>query len=70
MGHVGPHQQDCGCRGRHSKGYCEITTFVTSISDWRAHVNEQQEIFQQFFKGEYPANSLLKLALWPSLGWM
>ena len=39
----------------------KITTFVTSIPDWRAHNAEQQTLFQEFFKGEYPANSLVEI---------
>jgi len=40
----------------------KITTFVTSIADWQAHAAEEQEIFYQFFKGEYPANSLIEIS--------
>ena len=39
----------------------KITTFVTSIPDWRAHNAEQQSLFQEFFKGEFPANSLIEI---------
>jgi 2-iminobutanoate/2-iminopropanoate deaminase len=40
----------------------KITTFVTSIAQWREHSQEQQEIFQQTFRGEYPANSLVEIS--------
>lgn len=40
----------------------KITTFVTSISDWRDHAEEQQEIFHRYFQGEYPANSLIEIS--------
>ena len=39
----------------------KITTFVTSIPDWRAHDSEGQALFQEFFKGEYPANTLVEI---------
>lgn len=39
----------------------KITTFVTSIADWRAHAEEQQAIFAEYFQGEYPANSLIEI---------
>ncbi len=39
----------------------KITTFVTSISDWRDQAKEQQEVFHRFFQGEYPANSLIEI---------
>ena len=40
----------------------KITTFVTSIADWQAKGSEQQSIFEEYFKGEYPANSLIEIA--------
>ena len=39
----------------------KITTFVTSIADWRAHDAEGQAAFEEFFKGEYPANTLVEI---------
>jgi enamine deaminase RidA (YjgF/YER057c/UK114 family) len=39
----------------------KITTFVTSIADWRAHGSEGQSLFQEFFRGEYPANTLVEI---------
>ena len=39
----------------------KITTFVTSIPDWRARDSEGQALFQEFFKGEYPANTLVEI---------
>lgn len=40
----------------------KITTFVTSIADWQANAAEQQRLFEQFFNGEYPANTLVEIA--------
>ena len=40
----------------------KITTFVTSIPDWRDQAAEQQEIFQHYFQGQYPANSLIEIS--------
>ncbi len=40
----------------------KITTFVTSIADWQTNAAEQQSLFQEFFKGEYPANTLVEIA--------
>jgi 2-iminobutanoate/2-iminopropanoate deaminase len=48
--------------GGSARDIVKITTFVTSIADWRAHADEQQEIFHQFFKDEYPANSLIEIS--------
>ena len=39
----------------------KITTYVTSIDDWRASATEQQSIFQEYFQGEYPANTLVEI---------
>ena len=39
----------------------KITIFVTSIPDWNAHNDENQALFQEFFKGEYPANTLVEI---------
>ena len=39
----------------------KITTFVTSIPDWRAHGEEQQALFTEYFQGEYPANTLVEI---------
>ena len=39
----------------------KITTFVTSIEDWRAIGQESQALFEEYFKGEYPANTLVEI---------
>ena len=39
----------------------KITTYVTSINDWRASTSEQQSLFNEYFKGEYPANTLVEI---------
>ena len=39
----------------------KITTYVTSIDDWRANASEQQSLFDEYFKGEYPANTLVEI---------
>ena len=39
----------------------KITTFVTSVPDWNAHNDENQALFQEFFQGEYPANTLVEI---------
>ena len=39
----------------------KITTFVTSVAEWRAHASEKEALFQEFFKGEYPANTLVEI---------
>jgi len=40
----------------------KITTYVTSINDWRASALEQQSRINEYFKGEYPANTLIEIA--------
>ena len=39
----------------------KITTYVTSIADRRANASEQQSLFNEYFKGEYPANTLVEI---------
>ncbi len=39
----------------------KITTFVTSGPDWSAHNEENQALFTEFFKGEFPANTLVEI---------
>ncbi len=47
--------------GGASADIVKITTFVTSIADWRALGAEQLKVFQEFFKGRYPANTLVEI---------
>ena len=47
--------------GGASADIVKITTFVTSIADWRALGAEQHTVFQEFFKGRYPANTLVEI---------
>ena len=47
--------------GGASADIVKITTFVTSIADWRALGDEQHSVFQEFFKGRYPANTLVEI---------
>ena len=39
----------------------KITTFVTSIPDWRADRERQEALFAEFFQGQYPANTLVEI---------
>ena len=39
----------------------KITTYFTSINAWRASALEQQFLFNEYFKGEYPANTLVEI---------
>jgi 2-iminobutanoate/2-iminopropanoate deaminase len=39
----------------------KITTYVTSIADWRAHISEQQALFMEYFQGEFPTNTLVEI---------
>ena len=39
----------------------KITTYVTSVADWRARTGESESLFAEFFKGEYPANTLVEI---------
>ena len=39
----------------------KITTFVTSIMDWLDDTPEQRALFTEFFKDEYPANTLVEI---------
>ena len=50
-----------GAEGGRPGDIVKITTFVTSIADWQAHGEEQQALFEEYFKGEYPTNSLVEI---------
>ena len=39
----------------------KITTFVTSIPQWRADRETQEALFAEFFQGQYPANTLVEI---------
>ena len=39
----------------------KITTFVTSMADWNAYCEEQHTLFESYFKGAYPANTLVEI---------
>jgi len=39
----------------------KITTFITSMPDWRANGPQLDSLFTEFFKGEYPADSLVEI---------
>ena len=47
--------------GGPSADIVKITTYVTSIADWRALGEEEHGVFQEFFKGVYPANTLVEI---------
>lgn len=40
----------------------KITSFVTSISDWTNNPEKQAELFEKYFEGKYPANSLIEIS--------
>ncbi len=48
--------------GGSAKDITKITTFVTSIANWQADVEEQQTLFKDYFQGEYPANTLVEIS--------
>ena len=39
----------------------KITTYVTSIPAWREDGATQEGLFEEFFQGEYPANTLVEI---------
>ena len=39
----------------------KITTYVTSIEDWRDDTAAQDYLFAEFFKGAYPVNTLVEI---------
>ncbi len=47
--------------GGESADIVKITTFVTSIADWRALGDQQHTVFEEYFKGRYPANTLVEI---------
>ena len=40
----------------------KFTTFVTSISDWYPIADEQKALFDGYFNGQNPANSLVEIS--------
>jgi|TARA_B100000378_G_C18032322_1_gene407906 enamine deaminase RidA (YjgF/YER057c/UK114 family) len=40
----------------------KITTYVTSISEWRENTSAQDYLFAEFFQGAYPANTLVEIS--------
>ena len=49
--------------GRSPEDIVKITAYVTSINDWRASALEQQSLFNEYFKGEYPVNTLAEITV-------
>lgn len=47
--------------GGTSSNIVKMTTFLTDKSDWWPICKEQQEIWRDFFQGNYPANSYLEV---------
>ena len=45
--------------GGNAQDITKITTFVTSVHNWNAHREDQQTLFERYFKGAYPANTLV-----------
>lgn len=39
-----------------------LVTYVTSIAEWRSHGAEIGGIFEEFFRGNYPPNTLIGIA--------
>ena len=39
----------------------KITTFVTSIPQWRADRERQEALSAEYFQGQYPANTLVEI---------
>jgi len=50
-----------GAEGGQPGDIVKITTYVISIADWRAHAAEQQALFMEYFKGEFPTNTLVEI---------
>ena len=45
--------------GGSPRDFVKITTYVTSINDWRAIALEQKSLINEYLKGEYHANTLV-----------
>jgi 2-iminobutanoate/2-iminopropanoate deaminase len=39
----------------------KLTTYVTSIAEWRAQADAQQALFTEYFNGEFPTNTLVEI---------
>ena len=47
--------------GGRSGDIVKITTFVTSMADYRAHSEGYHAVFSEYFEGENPANTLVEI---------
>ncbi len=50
-----------GAEGGTPADIVKITTYVTSIPDWRQDREAQEALFTEYFQGEYPANTLVEI---------
>ena len=48
--------------GGKSSDIVKMTTYVADRSQWWPINGEQVEIFEEFFKGEYPTNSIIEVS--------
>ena len=48
--------------GAGPESFAKLTVFVTSISDYQADTQRQQDLFARHFQGQYPANSLIEIS--------
>ena len=51
-----------GAEGAGPDSFAKLTGFVTSISDYQADIEKQQELFSSHFQQQYPANSLIEIS--------
>ena len=51
-----------GAEGAGPDSFAKLTVFVTSISDYQADIEKQQELFSSHFQQQYPANSLIEIS--------
>ena len=48
--------------GAGPSSFAKLTVFVTSIADYQADSQKQQELFARHFQEQYPANSLIEIS--------
>ena len=51
-----------GAEGAGPDSFAKLTVFVTSIADYQADIEKQQELFSSHFQQQYPANSLIEIS--------
>ena len=48
--------------GQSAGDIVKLVTYVTSIAEWQEHGQEVDAVFEELFRGSYPANTLIGIS--------